>query len=420
MRAAAAIASFLIYAGTNCEAVKAAVIVQDTLETAVSAPVDLTGQDDFFTIYAAERYLYDDNVYRLSSDITDLQALSGIGSHASRQDHIDTTTLGLDGQWSRGRQTFIVDLNADDNRFNINDNLNNISHNDKVQWNWDLNGLLTGQVGATYNSGLAGFVNATVYSRNIIDTTSYFSSARYQVGPRWAFFGGILDSGTTLSAPASQVNDYRSKSAEFGTEFVATVKTTTGLGYRHTDGRYPQSATGSENFREDIAYFYAKHEFTEKTSINGSAGYLQRDYSNSFIDSFSGLVWSLSLQWKPTDKIQLGADAWRRLQAYVTAQSDYFVSKGGSIAPRWVASEKIAFSLFLSVEYQDYIGRPAFSDLSLVARRDTVSLSQAKFAYTPNRFLIVDLAYGYQKRNSNLQHLSFDDILAGATATLKF
>jgi hypothetical protein len=409
---------YLTFVANNCEVGKAAVIAQDTLETAVAAPADLIDKDDFFDVFIAGKFSYDDNVYRLSPGVTNLDTLNGIGPHPSRQDHIDSTSLGLDGQWSSGRQTVIVDLRADSNRFQINDNLNNTSNNDKVVWNWDLAGIFTGQVGATYNNALASFVNATVYSRNIIATTSYFGSGRYDVGPHWAIFGGVIDSGTTLTALASSVNDYHSKSVEFGTECVASVKDTLGAGYRYTDAGYPPTLGGNGDFREDIAYFYIKHAFSEKTSIDGSVGYLKRDYANLSIDSFSGDIWSVSLQWSPTEKLQLRADGWRRLQAYVTAQSDYFVSKGGSIAPSWTASEKVVFAYRWSLEDQDYIPGPGESLME--DRRDTLNRRQANLAYTPTHFLIVNLAYGYEKRNSNMVPYSYDDRLVSASVTGKF
>ena len=418
LRSILAAAVYLTFAANNCEVGKAAVIAQDTLQTAVAAPADLIDKDDFFDVFIAGKFSYDDNVYRLSPGVTNLETLNGIGPHPSRQDHIDSTSLGLDGQWSSGRQTVIVDLRADSNRFQINNNLNNTSNNDKVVWNWDLAGILTGQVGATYDNGLASFVNATVYSRNIIATTSYFGSGRYQVGPHWAIFGGVIDSGTTLTALASGVNDSHSKSVEFGTECVASVKDTLGVGYRYTDVGYPPSLGGNDDFREDIAYFYSKHAFSEKTSIDGSVGYLKRDYADLSIDSFSGDIWSVSLQWRPTEKLQLRADGWRRLQAYVTAQSDYFVSKGGSIAPSWTASEKVVFAFRWSLEDQDYI--PGAGESLMGDRRDTLNLRQATLTYTPAHFLIVNLAYGYEKRDSNMVQYSYDDRLVSAKVTGKF
>jgi hypothetical protein len=126
----------------------------------------------------------------------------------------------------------------------------------------------------------------------------------------------------------------------------------------------------------------------------------------------------VSLQWRPTEKLQLRADGWRRLQAYVTAQSDYFVSKGGSIAPSWTASEKVVFAFRWSLEDQGYIPGPGESLMG--DRRDTLNLRQATLTYTPAHFLIVNLAYGYEKRDSNMVQYSYDDRLVSAKVTGKF
>lgn len=410
----------LMYAVANCQVATAAVIAQDTLQTAVAAPPDVIEQEDFFDVFAAEKFVYDTNVYRLSPQVTDLDTLDGIGPHPSREDHIDTTSLGLDGQWSRGRQTVIVDLDVDENRFDDNTNLNNTSDNGKVIWKWNVGGVLNGQVGATYTSSLAGFVNATDYSRNIVDATSYFGSARYQVGPHWAIFGGVMDTGVTFANVSLQGNDVHFKAVEGGAECVINPTNSLGFGYRYTDAAYAQLVTGNGDFREDIEYFYDKYAFTEKTLIDASVGYLKRDYTNTSFGSFSGAIWSVSFQWKPTDKLNLNVDAWRRLQAYLTAQTEYFVAKGGSIAPGWTASEKVTLSLSWSLEDQDYVASSGSNATAMGLRRDTVHRSGVDLAYTPARYLIFDFAYAYEKRNSNMSQYSYNDQLASAKVTVKF
>ena len=111
----------------------AAPVGGDPLEVAIEAPRDVTKfVDNTFDIFGAEALVFDDNIYRVPSG-TDLQTLPGINSDASRKDHINVTTLGLDGEWNRGRQTFAADLQVDDNRYAQNGNLNDVSTLDKVR-----------------------------------------------------------------------------------------------------------------------------------------------------------------------------------------------------------------------------------------------------------------------------------------------
>lgn len=409
-----------IFALAGLETAYAAIVNGDPLELAIAAPYDsVKFKENTYEVSADDAFSYDDNIYRLAPSVTNLRALAGIGPNATRQDHINTVTLAGDGAWNLGRQTFVVDLRADDNRYNNNTNLNNVSTNDKLIWNWSVASVLSGQVGATYNSGLISFVNSTNYARNLYSVTNYFGAGRYQIGPHWAIFGGVLDTGTTLSDPALRANDLHTKSADFGSEFATSENDSLGLEYRYTDARYPLGTALNSDYREDTARFVVRHAFSEKTKLEANFGFLKRDYASTTIASFSGDVWRLGVQWKPTEKMQFGLDAWRNLQAYVTAQSDYFVARGESVSLRWAATEKIIVSGSLTYENQDYIG-VGITQLSLGSRRDTVNTPQASVKYTPFEFLVFDFGYSYEKRNSNESGFQYNDHLISAKATVKY
>lgn len=408
-----------IYVETSLGTARAAIVSGDPLEVAIAAPNDSVNiKDNTFEVFAADAVSFDNNIYRLSPDVTNLQSLDGIGPDATRSDRINRISLGLDGVWSRGRQTITVDLRVDDNRFDNNTNLNNFSNADKLIWNWKVGSVLSGEIGATYNSGLVSFVNSTYYGRDLYAITNYYGAGRYQLGPRWAIFGGVLDSRTTLSDPALQANDIDAKSVDFGTDFATGANDTLGLEYRYTDATYPLGSALSNDYREDAARFVVRYALSEKTKFDGNVGFLKRDYASPAIPSFSGDVWRMGLQWQPTDKLQFAVNGWRNLQAYVTAQSDYYVSKGGSIAPQWTASTKITVGLSAAYEVQDYIGVTE-SELSQGSRRDTLTTSEADIKYAPFEFLVFDFGYAYEKRGSNESQYKYNDNVITAKVTVK-
>jgi hypothetical protein len=396
----------------------AAFVEGDPLEVAIAAPNEALTLENSFGIFGSETLIFDDNVYRLSSDVTDLRALNGISPDAARSDRINTTSAGLDGVWNRGRQTFTLDLNADDNRFDRNSNLDNISSADKAVWRYDVGGVLSGQVGAVYNRALISFGNINRYDRDLYAATSYFGAGRYQLGPRWAIFGGVLESGTTLSDMALQSNDSHQKSVDFGTEYATGVKDSLGVEYRYTDARYPRGSALNDDYREEVARFIIRHAFSEKTDIDASGGLLKREYANEVINSFSGDVWRVAAHWQATDKVQVEADGWRNPQAYITAQSDYYISTGGRIAPHWTPTQKITLAVSLSYEAQNYIGVTE-SELSQGSRRDKLTTSQLTLTYAPIEYLAFDFAYAYQKRDSNESQFTFNDNIVTAKVTVK-
>jgi exopolysaccharide biosynthesis operon protein EpsL len=398
-------------------------LYRDTLEKAVDPPGDLNvDAGNMFTVFAADQESFDNNLFRLPSSVTDVSA--AVGQNASRQDHINTSSAGLVGQWDLGRQIVALDLRADENRYASNTDLNHVSGSDRVIWNWALGSTLSGQVGADYNRTIASFVNTNVYTRNLVDQWDYFGGARYQIGPSWAVFGGVIQVDTRLSALASRQNDNNQKSVEVGTEYATGIQNSVGFEYRHTNTSYPNflvsnGAALSPDYNEDRARAFLKYAISDKTLIDASAGYLKRDYPDRGIGSFSGDIGRASLQWQPRDKTQLLAVAWRELQAYLTADTDYYVSNGASVSPIWFATEKISLSLLFSSEKQDYIGTaPGITVAG--PRHDKVFAEQANLAYTPLRYVNLNFSIRREQRSSNVGQFAYNDTLASIGITAKF
>jgi len=57
----------------------------------------------------------------------------------------------------------------------------------------------------------------------LIQKEEYFAAARYQVGPRWAFFGGLLDSKYTLSNAQTKSNNSESKIRRCRREYATSA-----------------------------------------------------------------------------------------------------------------------------------------------------------------------------------------------------
>jgi hypothetical protein len=115
---------------------------------------------------------------------------------------------------------------------------------------------------------------------------------------------------------------------------------------------------------------------------------------------------------------------WRQLAADLTAKTDYYVDKGVSLTPEWIASEKLLFSATLSWDTQDYLGsNPAgATPVTFITqgRKDTVSGETANVVYTPIKALALTLAVAHLKRDSNIPQFPFNDIQATASITYKF
>lgn len=408
---------------------------RDTLDTAVAGPSLLGGSDaNSWNFSVADHQSYDSNVYRLPKDenVKDL-----VGAGASRSDWYNTPEAGFSGQWGLNRQVFNVGIDVQDNRYFNNTPLNNLATNDHVIWNYGLGGVLSGQVGATYLRDLISFVNSIGFAPTIYEQQQYFGTLRYQVGPHWTLYGGILD--TVAAVAQANANDSRTKAVDLGAEFATDADSTIGMDYRYTDARFPRgivlstatdagdivtSALASDpDFREDRVRFLLKRPLSDKTTLDVAVGFLRRDYANSEISGFSGPTWRATLGWAPTEKTQLQLTTYRNLQAYLNDQSNYFRATGVSLTPLWNPTERIALSVTFSREAQSYIGSNA-TVTDTAARHDTINGQIATVTFTATRALSINASIHHEQRSSNvssnLDARSYDDSLATVGAKFVF
>jgi hypothetical protein len=410
----------------------AAIEYKDPLDIALTpieevAEVQRTNQ---LILFVGDTYTYDDNIYRLPSGVTDLTGLPGIGPNPSRNDSMETVTGGLNGSWLTGaRQSVDVSLSVDDNRFFHDKDLDNISTNDRAAWNWGLGSALSGELGADYSRLLGGFVNVQVYSRDIVNRADYFGTMRYQLGPRWGIFGGLLGTTYSVSSPEATYNNSTSRGGEIGADFTTELNRI-GFDYRYNDSRAPNSTVLNgvdfdPDFREQTARVLFRHVLSEKTIFDASAGYLKRDYPSGAIGSFSGEVWRAALQWQPTPKTQLLVGAWQQLSADLTSQTDYFVDKGVSLTPQWTASEKVTVSATVARDNESYVGANPVGPIPVdflgqEARHDTATSETVSLVYTPIRAIVLTFSAAYIKRDSNISTFQFNDFTGSVNVVYKF
>jgi hypothetical protein len=379
------------------------------------APPPLTAADgDTYDLYAGADALYDDNFYRLP---TNYGSLAGISPKATRADSVYSISAGGDGQWALGRQVFNVSLHADENRFVHNDSLNNTGGYAKLLWNWQIGSYFSGTAGATYSHALVSFGEALFIGRDLLTSTDYFGTARYQVGPHWAVYGGVNDSSISHSEVQARSGDFKTQAGTAGVEYAADLLDTYSFEYRYDDGRFRtgqvftfNGVNVSPDFHDDTLLLTVHHSFSEKTQLIADAGYLKRFYPNTTIGSFAGDVWRATVNWQPSEKTQLAFAVWRELHAYLVSESNYFVSRGESITPSWQPTEKLSLSAALLYESQNYIPDSA-SAIAFGSLSSKIIREQLNFGYSPRDRWRLGLTFTHTNRESNNQSFRYLDNL---------
>jgi len=380
----------------------------------VGAQPPLPDAGDVFVLYAGAQELDDNNIFRLAQNV---EASTAVDPNAVRADRESTVAAGTDIQRVFDRQTILVDLHIDENRFDRNTLLNNFAGYGKLLVNWEVGPYFSGTAGANYSHALTSFGEAIYIGRDLIDAQDYFVTGRYQLGPHWSVYGGLEDSSISHSAVAARSGNYRTEAGNMGLEYSLDSTDTLGLQYHYDQGVFKTgevftlgSQTFSPDFHDQTLLFTGQHSVSEKTQLVAQVGYQKRFYPSTDLGSFAGDIWRLTANWGPTEKTQVVVAAWHELHAYLVAQSNFFVSQGGSITPTWNATEKISLGAAFSYETQNYIPESqSYVVTTSGPLKAKVQGERANLNYSPRDVWHLSLSYGRSERSANGQGFRYQD-----------
>jgi exopolysaccharide biosynthesis operon protein EpsL len=372
-------------------------------------PEEILGLD----LTLGARQLYDDNLYRRPESA---------GSQAERDDTIRRLSAGLAGNWQWSRQKVLVDLLAMNNAYQRNDQLDNTSGRARAEWKWRAGGAWSGAVGGDFNRTLASFSATQFRGKDLLDVTGTFASLAFRPGPRWTLKAAGRSASTEHGAEERRYDNFRTDSLTAGLFFKTAAETEIGVSARHTEGRFDRSVRVAgdlfdRSYVDEVASLEFNQIYSPRTHLELSVGYLQRKYDDPALadvnrSNVDGTIGELLLGWQAANKIELTLNGWRRLRAYLDAESEYFVSKGVSIGPTWKPTEKISVALELSYETQAYLGTSVSPQNG--ARMDRVHSGRLEIGYSPLRKLRFDLTGNLEKRVSNRPLLEYDSQVASA------
>ncbi len=367
-------------------------------------------RDPGFTLTLGAQESHDDNLFRLPAD----PAL--VDPAIERTDYITRISLGLEQEWQWSRQTVILDAKANHDAYANNDHLDNTSGQAGARWQWQAGSRWAGEFGGDYRKSLANFANTRFLGRDEVETLGASWKLAFHLGPQWSLRAAGRHADTGHSAIERRVDDSATDSASLGLQFTTASDNEFALSYRATRADFEQSGSldgqlFDRDFEERSGNFRARYVFSEKTSFDGNVGYLRRDYADAATlaetrGSFSGIVWDAALHWDPSIKVRLELAGWRKLRAYLDAESDYFVAEGASLAASWHPTDRLAFTLEAGIEDQDYLGSGV--GLAPDLRNDRVWIQELGFSYRMLRKLHFDVRARVEDRDSDRANLQYD------------
>jgi hypothetical protein len=366
------------------------------------------------TLTIAAHEIYDENLYRLPDD----EGPSSTDPGASRDDYLSRVSLGIEQQWQWSRQTLLVDVDANRNVYRYNDDLDNTSAAARAAWQWQV-GRMAGTIAGEYTQALANFANTRFLGRDMVDTVGAMWKLGFKLGPQWSLVASGRHADTEHSAAVRSFDNSSTDSAALGLQFTTSSENEIALGYQATRADFEHQATLNgvrfdRNYHERGANLRVHYAWSEKTAFEGKVGYLEREYpvtAGIARGSFDGAVWDAAIQWQPTIRIGVDINGWRKLRAYLDAESDYFVSEGASILSTWHPSDRIGISLEAGYETQEYLGQ-GVNLLTEDGRRDRVRSQKLSVSYRALRKLHLELSGRIEDRGSNRDSLQYDSRVA--------
>jgi exopolysaccharide biosynthesis operon protein EpsL len=376
---------------------------------------------DAFQFFVMDRYLYDDNLFRVPDGAVNDPAVTG---RESEDDYVNRASAGVRVRLDQSRQVFHADLRIDDVRYDRNDDLDHTGGSADLLWDWQLGKPLSGKFFGTYDRAQASLNNYRYFQRDIVETAAYGAEVRYALGSRWRLLalGARVD--TEHGALDRQLENFESTTGGGGIEYATPAGTLIALEYKFTDGDFPEAealAGAPRGYKDRVPGVRVVLPFTEKTRLLVRAGYFDRDYDNPASGDYSGGIYNATLQWEPRAKIEFDFKAWHELRAYSDAESDYFEADGFSITPKWRPRTKLELSAALSYENQDYLGNSLILDpIEEAGREDTMKSALVSIDYTPRDLISLGLAYRWIDRESNRQFRDYGVNVLSAEFKLTF
>lgn len=375
---------------------------------------------DTLTYSAGLTHQHDSNLFRLPDGV---DPLPRVGKSA-RDDRITSGSLGIGFKKAWSLQQLEAGFEHVSNRYANHDFLDHDINNARAAWRWQITPRLTGNLTANRTQALVGFGDYTSYNKkNLRTTTTYrFDGDWNMFRSGWHLRGGIDQIRTNNSQTFTQDEGVRSVSADGGVRYRFPSSNWIDVVFRSGTGSYLGRQldaanlldTGFRDRRADLRAYW----MNGKSVLEGSIGYLAREYDHYGDRDFSGGTGSLKWTWTPTGKIALVMSWKRDLAAHTDAASSYYLRNAYSIAPVWQASSKVRLGLRFDRNSRDFQG--AVLPTPVNARHEHINTAQLVAEWTPMRAVTVSVSLTEDWRNANQSNYEYDTRIAAASIRLDF
>lgn len=377
--------------------------------------------DDTIIPYIASNLLYDSNLLRLSDNV-DPASVTG---QSDKSDFIKQVSAGFDMDWTISRQHLIIKANANQNWFQNFTSLDYTGWDTLAQWNWQLGNNLDGEIGYTNRQILGSFAQLGGMIDNLQNNQRYFANGGYLFHPNGKIKLGVFRTENKFDGDSRQFSNNTEDNAELNLQYLSPTGSTLGLRILATDGKYPQRQLSADGTR-DNAYTRMNYAATWdwrasiKTRINGLVGYTHQNFANFSDLDFADIIARLNLNWQASDKLLLALSGRREITQADNLFASFILTQGVWFNLTWQSTPKIALTLPISYQQQQYLGGADNNAVSSEQQKDNVGNIGFTVMYHPLESISIGPVLNYEKRDSNNPNASYETKSAGVNLKAAF
>jgi exopolysaccharide biosynthesis operon protein EpsL len=351
--------------------------------------------------YASYTTIADDNILRIRDNFDpqniESPRIRDLVSQGKLADVSHRMTGGVIFQKEISRQRLSADLSWTYNKFQRFHEMDNDLKNFRGNWHWFLGNKLEGNMGASYVQSLMPFVFQPGI-KTIRTEQTQFINAAWHFHPRWRLNGEYthydLDNDNKKIERLQYLNRVENR-FEGGIDYITPNKNTVGVLFRGILGnfKFPVDLTPDNLLDNSFANNdYDQKEVlgkinwivTAKSTLQGTAGWVERQNASFKERDFSGFNGRLTYHWQPTEKLGLTINGWRLTATAQNITAGFSLNTGTSVIPSWNITEKVRLEGEFSYETRNFNRFSIFTDPILpLGRHNTLRNAMLKLAYTP-------------------------------------
>ena len=374
---------------------------------------------DTLNFIAGETVRYEDNLFRLPSDIDPLL----VTGKPTRSDQLTVTYVGIQFDKSYSQQAFHADVTQSRYRYKTYSYLNFDPLAYAASWKWHLTGRLSGNASIDQKTAQADFSDHHNIRGNKTTSENSRVDADWWLHGSWHLTGGVWQSKYRNSTVNVAEGDLDQRSGNAGVRYVAESGSSLTLLSRTSRGDYPNqplnaAAMIDTGYKQADIEVQAAWLISGQSSLNGRLTHLERNYDHFAERDYGGTAGRFDYTLTPSGKLQFKLSAVRNIASYVLLTSSYYVDDSLAFAPVWQISSKTALRLNLQRSQRDYLGG---APVPLpVTRHDQSRSALLSLDWAPMRALSLSASLQNSSRNSNEALQDYKDNTASITAQLSF